>query len=126
MSSLKKKLLILSVVIFAVFRLSLLFTDTVIWPFWNYSMFAQLYGNKLSLVSVRLTQDNGASIETLSNRIYPIEVFRTFPLHDSVFFGDESFNRQKFLEIVLDHINDKPWRGFDVILSPPQASTGQR
>lgn len=115
-----------SVVLFAAFRLTLLFTDTVIWPFWNYSMFAQLFGDKLSLVSVRLTQENGTSIQTLSNRIYPIEVFRTFPLHDKVLFVNEKFKRQEFLKMVLLHLNEKPWSGFDVILAPLKPKEGER
>lgn len=126
MSVLKKRLLISFVVLFALFRFSLLFTDTGIWPFWNYAMFAGSIGDEFPLISVKLTQDNGASTEVLTNKIYPIEVFRTFPLNTAVFFGKSSVDKAKFLKMVLYHINEKPWWGFDVIKAPPQPQLGHK
>lgn len=89
-------------------------------------MFAQLPGDKFDLISVKLTQSNGKTIYTLSNNIYPIEVFRTWPLQHKALIESSDKQRQKFLKMVLRHINEKPWFGLDVILPSPAPETNQR
>lgn len=89
-------------------------------------MFAQLPGDKFDLISVKLTQSNGKTINTLSNNIYPIEVFRTWPLQHKALIESSDEQRQEFLEMVLQHINDRAWLGLDVILPAPVPETDQR
>lgn len=109
-------LLLLFLLAFAVFAIAHTIVRVSRWPFAAYDLFCEVFPYDLSLYTVVLDDCQGRHYTALPGQVVPIEYCRTNGLIGNVYVrGSDSGRQHRLAQVLLAHLNERPWRIFDEV-----------